>query len=133
MRFSFLAIIVAVFAMAGCKKDRASSSSLSGDYTGTFVHSTIAGRYMTAHVTVHLGKNDFSGSSDMVNYPAICRGTWEVSGNALQFNDQCIWPANFDWTLILTGSYEYHFDGKHLSLSNNIPDNTNQYELDKVN
>ncbi len=50
----------------------------------------------------------FNGSSDSSNYPAICNGSFTTSGDpdSVHFVNSCVFPANFDWTLILTGSYK---------------------------
>ncbi len=127
MRFSFLAIIVIIIGLSACKKDVV---RLKGDYKGTYVRTAGTAAPVTANVTIHLGKNDFSGTADLP-YPAICHGNWKVSGNSIQFNDECIWLAL--WMPILTGSFEYSLEGKHLRLSFMKPGWSAVYELDRVN
>lgn len=59
----------------------------------------------TANVAITLGNNHFEGQSDRDQYPAICRGSYATSASTIAFVDSCTWTANFDWSLILNGTY----------------------------
>ncbi len=58
-----------------------------------------------AKVTIRFENNTYEGSSNMVRYPAICKGTWEVFGDKIKFENACFLTADFDWTLILNGEF----------------------------
>lgn len=126
MRFPSLLILLIVCGLTACKKDVA---LLKGDYKGTYHSTNSLGTTVTANVTIHLGRTDFSGTADLP-YPAICHGNWKASGNTIQFNDECVWLDL--WAPILMGPFEYSLDGKHLRLSNTRPGLSAVYELDKV-
>ena len=63
----------------------------------------------TSRVSIFFDQNRFEGQSTQVNYPAICRGTFELDENTVTFVDSCAWTANFDWSLILSGTYNINF------------------------
>jgi hypothetical protein len=65
----------------------------------------------TTRVSLLFTDNRFEGSSDIMNYPAICGGTFIVQDNMINFADSCTWTANFDWTLILKGQYTIEKNG----------------------
>ena len=84
--------------------------TVQGTYIGTFVRlrETMPPVLTQSHVKISFTKNEFSGSSDSSNYPAICNGTFTVTDmpDSIHFVNQCVFPADFDWTYILTGSYK---------------------------
>jgi hypothetical protein len=94
--------------LAACRKESNDNSNgeLLGRYAGTFVRTGMD----TAQVNIFF-KDDktFEGSSDHVNYPALCSGSFDVSGSSIQVNDTCTWTANFDWTLIFDGNYSISY------------------------
>lgn len=47
----------------------------------------------------------WSGSSDIVKYPALCKGTYSLDGDTIIFVNECPWTAEFDWSLILAFKY----------------------------
>ncbi|MDR6561556.1 MULTISPECIES: hypothetical protein [unclassified Arcicella] len=61
------------------------------------------------------GKFSCSGNSNRI--PAGGSGTFSSDNNKITFNDENAWTAEFDWGLILQGTYNYTFDGKKLQMS----------------
>jgi hypothetical protein len=51
--------------------------------------------------------------------PAGGSGTYTFSNNKITFNEQNFYTADFDWNLILSGTYNYSFNGKTLKISAN--------------
>lgn len=109
-----LVVIVAVVSFAACNKkdDKALEE---GSYTGDFKVS-----YGT---TVHSGKtsltiegNRFSSTAGESRFPAGGSGVCNKKNDKIVFSDQNFWTADFDWGLILSGEYEYSFDGSNLHL-----------------
>lgn len=77
-----------------------------GTYIGTFQRQTLASSVPSA-VSLTLSNGNWTGNSSMEKYPALCSGTYATSGsNQVTFEDTCNWNTNFDWTLILDGTYE---------------------------
>jgi len=102
-----VAIMTAVvITVASCDKSDSASFSLNGRYMGTFSRTGMD----TASVSILFDGNNFSGSSDRVNYPAICHGSFDLNDNLIRFNDSCAWTANFDWSLILSGQYNISYN-----------------------
>lgn len=106
MRLIICALVLLAI-LASCKKDNESDSArpIDGGYSGTFTRTGMD----TARVTLSLGENLYEGQSNTERYPAICRGSFELSQNVIVFADSCTWTANFDWTLILNGTYNISF------------------------
>lgn len=92
--------------IAACNKISTQSNSLSGVYKGYFSRTGMD----TSLVTLEFSGNNYSGSSNETNYPAICRGSFEMENNRISFHDSCTWKADFDWSLILTGDYTISFN-----------------------
>ncbi len=110
---SVLYIALAMITIISCQKNRDSETGpdLQGSYSGSFNRT---GMSDTARVTISLSETSFEGQSNIQKYPAICRGSYTTSENSISFVDSCAWTADFDWTLILNGTY-------NLSMQ---PDNT---------
>jgi hypothetical protein len=84
-----------------CNKADADSDQLSGTYIGYFHRN----RSDTAHVSISFTDNSYQGESDVLQYPALCKGSFEQKENTITFHDSCMWSANFDWSLIVKGTY----------------------------
>lgn len=80
--------------------------NLAGSYSGTFNRTGISD---SVYVRLTLGDKTFSGESDAPRFPAICHGSYDLNPNTINFVDSCSWTADFDWTLILDGSYNISF------------------------
>ena len=74
---------------------------LDGRYIGIFHRTGMD----TALINILFDGSRFEGSSNRQNYPAICSGSFRLEENSIFFTDSCMWTANFDWSLILAGSY----------------------------
>ena len=59
----------------------------------------------TSQVSLYFDQDRFEGFSSAQNYPAICSGTFELDNNTVVFTDSCTLTANFDWSLILSGTF----------------------------
>jgi hypothetical protein len=107
----FLAFVLVISA---CKKnnnnDNQPTHELSGRYTGTFNRTGMD----TADISFFFNEDkSYEGTGGTLNYPAICSGNFQQTGNNLVVNDTCAWTANFDWTLIFDGTYEISFPGEN--------------------
>ena len=102
---------------------------LSGTYTGKFNRSNMYGKYPQSNVTLTFSESGFSGESDMIKYPAICNGTYTISGNEIDFSNGCFWTAEFDWSYILSGKFEFIVEGNQLEMVRILNGNTDRYTL----
>ena len=93
--------------LSACKKENEENDARipNGVYAGTFSRTGMA----TVHVNIEFEANTFEGQSDTDKYPAICHGTYNISDNRVIFTDLCTWTADFDWSLILNGTYDISF------------------------
>ncbi|WP_345006982.1 hypothetical protein [Snuella lapsa] len=98
-------------------------SEINGEYVGTFERDG-----NTSNVTLDFNNGIYSGESEVVKFPAICNGNYSISNNSIQFQNECIWTAEFDWTLILSDEWRYGLSGNTLILSKT---NGGKYTLTK--
>jgi hypothetical protein len=87
-----------------------------GTYIGTFQRQLAFGGGDTAHVTITFSSNKWTGQSYRFHYPALCHGTYNIDKNKIVFANDCVWTAEFDWTLILSGEYDFSTNGNHLTI-----------------
>jgi hypothetical protein len=109
MRNLILAAIV-FSALQSCSKNHTQSIPPlpSGEYSGTFkrYHTT---EDKTADIQLVFKKGNWEGSSSINKYPALIKGNYSIAENAvIKFVETSPWTAEFDWTLILHGSYLLH-------------------------
>lgn len=101
-----------------CEADEnVSQPTLEGTYIGIFERNEV-----TSNVAINLDNGIFSGTSEMEKFPALCNGNYSISGDLIQFGNNCVWTADFDWSLILTDSWNYTFENSTLTLTNGIGD-----------
>jgi hypothetical protein len=98
-----------------CRRD-AVDAPIEGDYTGMFTRSHPNISYVSSNVTLHFSRNAFSGTSNMRNYPALCQGSYSVDGNKLMIVNTCMFTADFDWSFIFTGEYNFELQGNKLRI-----------------
>ena len=98
-----LLLIFIAISISACEKE--SIDILDGTYKGTFQRDIINSDDEIANITLILDKGVFKGSSDKSNYPAICQGTYSIKQDTIIFENQCMFTADFNWTLILDGKY----------------------------
>lgn len=77
-----------------------------GTYTGTFRRFS-ATDTQVAQVSLVINGNSWTGSSSIDRYPALCSGTFthDTINYLIDFQNDCMWTADFDWTLILKGTF----------------------------
>jgi hypothetical protein len=100
-----LYLLTVAFLLFACDKTDSESNTLYGRYIGIFNRTGMD----TAQVSLLFNGNHFEGQTNKQNYPAICRGGFQLDNNSVNFTDSCSWTANFDWSLILTGKYNISF------------------------
>lgn len=111
----FAAIALTV---SGCT-DKLTVSALNGTFAGKFYYmppseTTI----VSADAEVSFSDSRYSSKGNTGYVPAGGSGTFEIQENhILDFKDQNIWTANFDWGLILNGKYSYEINGDSLILN----------------
>jgi hypothetical protein len=130
-RMLFIAVL-AILIDASCKKTITHSPIPNGTYKGTFQRQ-IAGGGQISNVTITFSGNTWDGKSESDQYPALCHGTYKQIGlDSINFEDECFWTADFDWSLILSGNYEIKLSSKRIEITRNYNGNYKDvYELTK--
>jgi hypothetical protein len=91
-------------------------------YTGIFYRVAPQIKTKAADVTLELSGNKFAGISSETHYPAICSGSFIREGNSIKFQNECVFTADFDWTLIVDGTYEISEDDENLFFIQDLGD-----------
>jgi hypothetical protein len=113
--------MVALVGLTACKKDKNEVEIASGTYEGTFARVGQARFEPPAPVTLTFNGNQFSGQGTVQYYPALCNGSFSVNGSTATFKNACLWTANFDWTFVLDGDYQFSVDGDSLYITRTYP------------
>ncbi|WP_345955509.1 hypothetical protein [Mucilaginibacter sp. PAMB04168] len=132
-RFNLITAIVALILLTAvaCKKSQVKTPQLEGNYKGTYQRVGPALDNKTANVTLTLNTGKWTGQSDIANYPALCNGTYTFTRNKINFENNCAFTANFNWTLILSGEYEFSQTGNELKITKNYGNESDIYRLTK--
>ena len=100
-----------------------------GTYKGQFVRSSPTAKYAPSNVTLTLTADRFIGKSDKAMYPAICRGTYKIEEQKIEFNNECARTAEFDLSNILSGEFNLSVDGSKLEMTRHHNGQTDHYKL----
>jgi len=102
----YLFFILCFASLIGCDRDGQIYTKIpDGVYVGTFQREHVWSNSDTANITITFSSNNWSGLSDIMKYPALCKGTYTIIGDTIVFENECVWTAEFDWSLILSGKY----------------------------
>lgn len=124
MKPKVLILIGLIFVILSCNNDdEIPQTEINGEYVGIFER---GGNNSNVELTFKNG--NWSGESEIIKFPALCNGTYSNSGNIITFENACPWTAEFDWTLILSGEWNYSLIGNSLTLTKT---NGDKYTLTK--
>tara|TARA_R110000868_G_scaffold304437_14_gene565176 strand:- start:16220 stop:16621 length:402 start_codon:yes stop_codon:yes gene_type:complete len=112
-----LFVIIFTLFITSCSSNDSSESIIEGDFSGTFSRVQGNARYATAEVSITFSNGTFEGVSNINDYPAICNGTFEIVKDEIIFSNDCAFTADFDWTYILDGTFDYQLNGSELRIS----------------
>ncbi|MBX2963166.1 MAG: hypothetical protein KF687_11690 [Cyclobacteriaceae bacterium] len=104
----WIIIIPLISSFWGCQDDSLKLKEIpDGVYTGTFLRDAVwLDNEPVANITITFSSNKWSGTSDIIKYPALCNGSYSMQEDKVVFQNNCAWTAEFDWSLILSGEYE---------------------------
>lgn len=118
MKKLFSAILFILVTSIGCENLHDGIDNIpDGVYTGTFQRQPAFGGGDTSRVTIIFTASNYSGVSDRPKYPALCAGTYDIEKQKIKFMNTCIWTAEFDWSLILSGEYDFTLNGRQLIIT----------------
>ena|SRR6266700_3061535 len=119
MRYLLSPLFCLIILTPACKKNKAEFPFTDGTYTGTFQRQSFAFGQIS-NVTLTFSGNTWTGQSQFSKYPALCHGTFKNNTSfSITFENDCAWTAEFDWSLILSGNYQFKTDGRTLEISRN--------------
>ena len=122
MKYRLITFLLVVTMLSCDKDDVIKVRSLEGTYEGIFYRTTNGSSDQTSDVTLIFNGNKFEGTSSIGKYPAICHGTYTLSGNKVEFVNLCVWTADFDWSYILSGKFSITKNGNEITLTRQIND-----------
>jgi len=138
MKSKFLIFSLCVFSLVNCAKPERESQDKTykikeGKYTGTFYRTTSWKPIKYSAVNFTFTSNQWEGtSSDEDYYPALCRGTYELKDSVITFINECAFITNFDWSLILSGDYDFLVENDTLKFSKIISVDSENFVIKDV-
>jgi hypothetical protein len=117
MRTLLLIAFLSSIILASCEKNEEPTYLDNGDYSGTFQRELVWGDSDTANIIMTFSSNTWSGSSDKTKYPALCNGTYRIDRDSIVFENLCVWTAEFDASLILSGKYKLIRNGNSVEFN----------------
>lgn len=106
MKSTLLTLLVISIIFGSCQENQEPEIIISNNsFGGTFERRIGNEGGDTAIVILEFKDSTFEGNSLTNNYPAICNGTYKISGNRIEFTNQCSWSADVDQSLILNGRF----------------------------
>ncbi len=130
MKAIYFQLVLALL-LAACS-DSEKPATFEGTYQGVFyrVRDNVKGE--SSNVTLNFSNGHYTGTSSITKYPALCEGTFAPAEEQVNFTNTCMWTAEFDWTLILDGTFKITHTDTELILSKEIdPQNGDYYVLKK--
>jgi len=124
MKLRILILIGFLSIAFACSNNDDTLPSIKGQYSGTFERNGII-----SNVSLAFTNGTYIGESEIVKFPAICNGTYSISSSSIVFRNQCIWTADFDWTLILGEQWDYTYSNGVLTMEKANGDKYNLQQL----
>lgn len=122
MKYSLITFLFLVTMLSCDKNDMMKVRFLNGTYEAVFFRTIHDTPGPTSNVTLTFEDNKFHGSGSIMKYPAICSGNYTLTGNEVVFENLCVWTADFDWSLILSGKFSITKNGNEIILTRQIND-----------
>lgn len=133
MRYSILTAFLITLITVSCKKTELSDHSnpmvLDGIYSGTFQRTQDS---KIARVTIIFSSADWMGESRVPNYPLLCKGRYEITGDNILFGIDCFWILEYDQSLILNGEYKIKITGNDIEIRKEYSDAFKTIDLYKL-
>lgn len=128
----YVFIILSLFILSSCEKDEPTVIDIEeGLYKGTFQRELVLSDSPIANISIIFSSNEWSGSSDRVKYPALCHGSYSINRDTIIFINECLWTADFDWSLILSGKYVLVKNGNKIEFTRDYRNATTVTYVDR--
>jgi hypothetical protein len=107
-----LFLVIALISLTNCTTNTEFTADyVSGNYLGVFERNG-----ETSTVEIRFMDGTFIGESSVDRFPAICNGVYSTEENRIVFTNNCIWTADFDWSLILNEEWTFSRNRSELIL-----------------
>jgi len=121
----FIYLTLMSFFFIGCEEgEDLPLAKLEGTYVGSFQRTVGNEPGQVSQVSITFTSNTWEGQSDLKHYPALCKGTYALSGSRITFENLCFFTADFDWSLILKGEFEIKQSGNSITFTKVHADST---------
>jgi len=118
MKKILFSVVIFSIILHSCESDHKNATEIPiGIYSGTFQRQLAFGGGEIANVSITFSENSWTGQSDRPKYPALCHGTFSLDNDKIIFTNECAWTAEFDWSLILSGTYDLTLNEKQLVIT----------------
>ncbi|OEK04837.1 hypothetical protein [Roseivirga misakiensis] len=128
----FLGTVLLVSCFSCSNKDENPDSFPDGTYMGNFTVDYANGNSYTNPVSITFISGEYYSTANVNRFPAGGSGDYNISNGTIEFTDENIWTADFDWNLILHGKYSIEVTETQIRFSaakNNL--GTYTYVLEK--
>ena len=119
--------VLAIILLAACKKNTllpVYSDVPPGIYTGQFATvyvgrdaSLVYYQGISGKVTVNLHASTYNCTSPTTQFGAQAAGRYIIKDDVIAFRDSTIHTANFDWSIILSGDYQFEIKSDSLFMN----------------
>ncbi len=138
MKLKYPLLMAAAIVLFGCNKNNSTGPTLPATkYSGRFIADEKSDPFSTGPITnaitVTFNGSRYSSAAEGSPFAADARGSFKISGNTIQLVDSLAHPANFDFGLVLSGTYSYTTKSDSLVMIKTAGQNTYTYKLKKVN
>ncbi|HSP88994.1 MAG TPA: hypothetical protein VLN45_12735 [Ignavibacteriaceae bacterium] len=118
-KYLTLFFILLAFTFNTCTEEEIFFTPGNGTYEGIFTIVESNNSTQSGKVTFTLSNNNYSSSPEKRYLPPAGGGAFQINKNKIFLEDKIIHTADFDWTLILNGEFEFTYDGVKLILTQN--------------
>ncbi len=121
MRLKKYILIFISFFFISCEDDNETQLLQLGTYEGTYTvifnYGTSESHTNYSETQLILGEGYYKITENTYITPPYSLGKYELSSTNIIFQDTIIHTAEFDWSLIIHGEYQYEFEGNKLTMS----------------
>lgn len=120
VRFHYLSCTVLLL-LSACTKTTTPAPWPDGLYKGSFQRLHAPGLGI-AEVSLEFHYPNWTGTSNLPKYPALNKGKYRYTKDGFTVQNESVWTAEFDWTLIFNGAYIDRVEGDSLVFTKSYGD-----------
>ena len=117
MHARLLLILALCLGFWSCSDLSTGPTSIDGTYRGTFTVTHGSGLVESGVVTISFVGGQYTCSPEQKYLPPSGSGLYVIVADTIRLTDTAAHTAEFDWTLILNGSFSFQLNGSDVVLS----------------